>query len=97
MLPAVYGKQQIGDESAKQLNHETVFASGNQVVHLQVAFPPAEEGLYAPAKLINLGHFFSRKVVSVRCYPVILAVNTVTNSSFSVWFIPLVPSSTMLS
>ena len=76
LFPAIDGKQQIGDETAKQLNHEAVFASGNQVIHLQVAFPPAEEGLYIPTQLINLGHFFSRQVVSVGGDPVIIAVNT---------------------
>jgi len=30
------------------------------VVYLEVTFPTAEKGLYVPAKLINLGHFFSR-------------------------------------
>src|ERR1700674_297230 len=81
LLPAIDGQQQIGDETTKYLNHETVFASGNQVIHLEAPFPPAEEGFYAPAQLINLGHFFSFQVVSVGCYPVVLAVNTVTNKA----------------
>jgi hypothetical protein len=81
LLPAVNGQQQIGDETSKNLNHETVFASGNQVIYLEVAFPPDEESLYVPAKFINLGHFFSCQVVSVGCYPIFLAVNTVTNKA----------------
>ena len=75
LLPAIDSQQQIGDKTTKYLYHETVFASGNQVVHLQVALPPAEEGLYVPAQFIHLGHFFSRQVVSIGCYPVVLAVN----------------------
>src|ERR1035437_8566421 len=46
-----------------------------------MAFPPAEEGLYVPAKLINLGNFFSRQVIPVGCYPVVLAINAVTNKA----------------
>lgn len=66
LLPAIDGQQQIGDETTKYLNHEAVFASGNQVIHLEVAFPPAEEGLYVPAQFINLGHFFSRQATTKR-------------------------------
>jgi hypothetical protein len=60
LLPAIDSEQQIGDETTKYLNHEPVFASGNQVVRLDVPLPPDEEGLYVPAKLVNLGNFFSR-------------------------------------
>jgi hypothetical protein len=55
----------LGDKTTKYLNHETVFASGYQVVNLEMALPPPEEGLYAPAQLVNLGHFFSRQIVTV--------------------------------
>jgi len=81
LLPTVDSKQQIGNESAKQLNHETVSASGNQVVHLEVPFPPVEKGLYVPAQLINLSHFFSSQIVTVGCNPKIFAVDTVANKA----------------
>jgi hypothetical protein len=53
----------------------------DQVVHFEVEFPPTEEGLYVPTQLINLSHFFSRQVVSVGGYPVILACNTISNKA----------------
>lgn len=51
------------------------------MIHLEVAFPPAEESLDVPAQLVDLSHFFSRQVMTVGGYPVILAVNAVANKS----------------
>jgi len=44
------------------------------MIYFEVALPPAKKGLYVPAKLINLGNFFSRQVIPVGCYPAVLAV-----------------------
>src|SRR6266568_2466399 len=46
-----------------------------------MAFPPAEECLDVPAQFINLCHFFSCQVVSVGCYPEILAVNMIADKA----------------
>ena len=36
-------QQQIGDRAGKNLNHQSVFTSCNQVIDFQVYFPPGEE------------------------------------------------------
>ena len=48
-LPAVNGEQQVGDESRKNLHHQSVTAAGEDVIDLQMSFPPSEEGLDAPS------------------------------------------------
>jgi len=60
---------------------DSVLASGNQVVHLQVAFPPTEEALNTPTELVNLGDVFGCQIVPVCGDPVILALNTVANKA----------------
>lgn len=50
LLSAIDSQQQMGDETTKYLNHETVFTVGNQVVNLKMPFQPAKEGLYGPAQ-----------------------------------------------
>jgi len=51
---AINGKKQIGDKTSKDLNHQTIFASCNEVVNLQVTFPPGKKAFDFPSELINL-------------------------------------------
>jgi hypothetical protein len=53
LFMAVDGKQQIGYESSKYLGHETMGTAGDQVIQVEVLFPPAEEYLDIPAELVN--------------------------------------------
>lgn len=46
-----------------------------------MAFPPAEESLDAPAQLIDLRDLFGGQVMTIGGYPIIFAVNTVTDKS----------------
>ena len=50
---AVDGEQQVGDESSEDLRHEAMRTASNQMVHLEVLFPPAEEDLFIPAELVD--------------------------------------------
>ena len=45
---AVDGKEQVCNESAKNLRHQAMGTAGYQVVHLEVLFPPAEKDFYIP-------------------------------------------------
>jgi len=42
---ALNGQEEIGDESAEDLHHEAIRASGDQGIDVQVLFPPAKEFL----------------------------------------------------
>ena len=53
LLMAIDGKKQVGYQTAKDLNHEPVFASGDQVIHFKVAFPPAKKLFDLPAQFVN--------------------------------------------
>lgn len=68
LLSAVDGQQKIGDQPTHDLHHETVSGSGYQVVHLEMPFPPPEEGLYVPAQFVYLCYLFCGQVVPVGGY-----------------------------
>jgi len=40
---AVNGQQQLGNEPCRDLHHQAVSASGNQIIDAQMAFPPGKE------------------------------------------------------
>src|SRR5665648_959297 len=65
MLMAINGQQEIGDESAKNLHHKAIGASGNQGIDVQVLFPPAEEFFDLPAQFIDQSNVCSRKIMAV--------------------------------
>jgi len=60
VLAAVNGEQQIGYQTGKYLNHQAVFAAGDEVIDPQVALPPGKKGLDVPAQFVNGGDFLSR-------------------------------------
>jgi hypothetical protein len=37
------GQQEIGNESGQKLHHQSVRTSGNEVIDVEMAFPPCEE------------------------------------------------------
>jgi len=41
LFMTVDGQQQVGDEAGKDLHHQAVFAPSDEMVHLEVPFPPA--------------------------------------------------------
>jgi len=53
LLVTVDGQEQIGDETCKDLDHEAVLASCNEMVDLEMPFPPCEELLDVPAELVD--------------------------------------------
>ena len=60
MLPAVNRHQKICNEAAEHLNRETISASGNEMINMQMLFPPAEKCFDVPAQFINLRDLLRR-------------------------------------
>lgn len=56
LFPTIDGQQQIGDETTKYLKHETIFATGNQVVNFKMPLPLGKEG-YVSQRNIDFSHF----------------------------------------
>jgi hypothetical protein len=53
LLPAIDGKQEVGDQAGKDLHHWAILSPGDQMVDSEVAFPPCKEFLYVPSELVN--------------------------------------------
>src|SRR5512136_656332 len=53
LFMAIDGEEQIGDETSEYLRHEAVSTAGDQMIHIEMLFPPTEEDLYIPAELVN--------------------------------------------
>jgi len=81
VLMAIDGQQQIGDQARQDLDHEAVGTACNQVIDLQVPFPPGKEILDIPSQLVRLGDLFTGKLVAVGCNPVLDPVDLVAHQS----------------
>ncbi len=49
LLMAIDREQKIGDQTGQHLDDETMAASGNEMVHLEMPFPPGKKCFYVPA------------------------------------------------
>jgi len=79
---AVNGKQQIGNEACQDLYHQAVLTSCNQMVDAQMAFPPGKEVFDVPSELISLSYLLGSQIPAICCYPVIDAINPVSDQSY---------------
>ena len=48
VIMAIDSKQQIGNQSREDLHHQAVLCSCNEVIDLEVAFPPCKKLLNQP-------------------------------------------------
>jgi hypothetical protein len=76
---AVNGKQQIGNEACQDLYHQAVLTSCNQIVDAQMAFPPGKKVFDVPSELIGLSYLLGSQIPAIGCYPVIDAINPVSD------------------
>ena len=53
LLTAIDSKQEVSDQAGKYLDHQSILASGNQMVDFEMAFPPGKEFLDVPSELVN--------------------------------------------
>ena len=90
MLVTVDSEKQIGDEAGKNLNHNSVPASGNKVIDFQMAFPPSKEFLNVPSELVDHGDLFSREIISIGGHPEVDSIDVIPDKAQS--FLCLVDS-----
>ena len=82
VLMAMNGEQQIGNEACKNLYHQAIATSCNQMVDAQMAFPPGKEVFDVPPELIGLSYLFGRQISAICGYPVISAINVVSDQPY---------------
>ena len=58
LLMAIDSKQEISDQSRKNLHHKAILAPGNQMVHTKMAFPPCKEFLNVTSEFIDKSNLF---------------------------------------
>lgn len=51
-IMTVYSQQQVRDQASRDIDHQTVRTTGDQMVNLQVSFPVGKEVLYVPLLLL---------------------------------------------
>ena len=78
---AIDGQQEIGNESPEDLHHETIRASGDQGIDIQVLFPPPEEFFDLPTQFINQGNVRGGEVKAAGGHPIFFAVHPVAYDS----------------
>ncbi len=61
-------QEEIGDQSTEQLHQDTVWVSGDEMIDLEVLFPPGEEGFNLPSERENEGDLSCGEVLSA-CLP----------------------------
>jgi len=81
LLTAVNGKQQICNQSGEYLDHQTILASGNQMVDTKVAFPPSKEYLYVPSEFVNMSNFLCCQIMTTCGNPVFGIIDGVSHHS----------------
>ena len=72
-------EQEVRDQSCKDLDHESMRTSGNQVVHPQMAFPPRKKVLDIPPELIDQGHLLGGQIMAVGGHPIGVPVGAIAN------------------
>ena len=66
LFSTVDGHQQIRDQSGEDLNQDAVRASRDEMIDVELLFPPSEELFDFPAKLIDCRHLLGFEVKAVR-------------------------------
>ncbi len=61
-LVAIDGQKEVSNQPSENLDHEPVPTAGDQVVHFQVAFPPAKKDFDGPTEFINRGDLLRREI-----------------------------------
>ena len=78
---AINGQEQIGDQPGVDLHHQPIPASGDQVVNLQVSFPPCEELFDFPSELIYFGNLLGCQIPSIGGNPILFSANTIRDKT----------------
>ena len=69
-LMEIEHQQQVGNQPRQELEEYPVWISGQEMIHIQMPFPPGEEGFDLPSQGENGGDLFGRQIGSIGGYPV---------------------------
>ena len=58
-------QKEVGDQPRKQLDQHAVVVSGDEMIDLEVLFPPGEKGFHLPSERKNEGDLPCRQIFSV--------------------------------
>ncbi len=72
---AIYCQKNIGDQAGKHLDHQALTASRDEVINLEMAFPPGKEGFYLPAQLVDQSNLLGSEVKTAGGNPIGFAFN----------------------
>ena len=63
-------QQQVGNQPRQELEEYPVWISGQEMIHIQMPFPPGEEGFDLPSQGEHEGDLFGRQIGSIGGNPV---------------------------
>ena len=81
LLMAIDREQEIGDQTGKHLDHETMAASGNEMVYFEMPLPPGKKRFYVPTQLVDQGYLFSGEIKPIRSNPIGFAFDRVADKA----------------
>ncbi len=76
LLPAIDGKQEVGDQAGKDLHHGPIISPGDQMVDSEVAFPPCKEFFHVPSELVNESDLLYCQIITAGGNPVFLGIHS---------------------
>lgn len=77
----VDSQEKVGNETCKHLHHKTVWCPSNEMIYLEMLFPPPEEGYYVPAEFVDKSNWGIHLAPVSNCYHVEYKDN-LTNDAF---------------
>ena len=72
--------QQVGYQPSKNLNHEAIFTSSNQMINLKMLLPPFEKALNVPPEFIDSCYLLCGQIVPISGNIVFAPCNLITNN-----------------
>lgn len=92
-------EQEIGDQASQHLDHETMAASGNEMVYFEMPLPPCKKRFYVPTQFVDQGYLSSGEIKPIRSNPIGLAFDRVADKTQRGLCLipPCLPSNTLVS
>ena len=69
-LMEIEHQQQVGNQPRQELEEHPVRISGQEMIHVQMPFPPGEKGFDFPSQGENEADLLGRQIGSIGGYPV---------------------------
>jgi len=68
-------------QACKNLHHEAMFTSCDQLVHFQVFLPSSGKVFYVPTKFVSSGYSLGGQIVTMGGQPVLDSINSLTDKA----------------